>query len=107
MLPAALSILTTTFEEGPERHTALGVWAGGGRARFRRRRVSRWRAHRGPGWRWVLFVNPLACVLVLPAVYALIPGDRRRARFANFDVVGGVLGHLRDAAARLRPGRGA
>jgi MFS family permease len=27
MLPAALSILTTTFVDGPERHKALGVWA--------------------------------------------------------------------------------
>jgi MFS family permease len=26
MLPAALSILTTTFTEGPERHKALGAW---------------------------------------------------------------------------------
>src|SRR3954453_10730509 len=28
MLPAALSILTTTFKEGPERNAALGVWGG-------------------------------------------------------------------------------
>ena len=26
MLPAALSILTTTFTEGADRNTALGVW---------------------------------------------------------------------------------
>src|SRR6201997_4385291 len=26
MSPAALSILTTTFEEGPERNRALGIW---------------------------------------------------------------------------------
>ena len=30
MLPAALSILTTTFTEAPDRHTALGVWGGVG-----------------------------------------------------------------------------
>ena len=29
-LPAALSILTTTFKEGTDRHTALGVWGGVG-----------------------------------------------------------------------------
>ncbi|MGY2061346.1 MFS transporter, partial [Nocardia gipuzkoensis] len=28
MLPAALSILTTSFREGSDRSTALGVWAG-------------------------------------------------------------------------------
>jgi MFS family permease len=28
MVPAALSILTTTFTEGRDRHTALGAWGG-------------------------------------------------------------------------------
>src|SRR5437763_8219812 len=27
-LPAALSILTTSFKEGKDRHTALGIWGG-------------------------------------------------------------------------------
>ena len=47
MLPAALSILTTTFSEGTDRNTALGVWGGGGRARLRRRGVPGRRADRG------------------------------------------------------------
>ena len=42
--PAALSILTTTFAEGPERNTALGAW--GARRRVRRRRGRP--ARRGP-----------------------------------------------------------
>ena len=92
MLPAALSILTTTFEEGSERHTALGVWAGVGGLASAVGVFLGGVLTEGPGWRWVLFVNPVACVLVLPAVYALIPDDRRRARFADFDLVGGVLG---------------
>ena len=40
MLPAALSILTTMFTEGPDRHTALGVWGGVGRAGLGRRAFS-------------------------------------------------------------------
>ncbi|QSE94650.1 MFS transporter [Rhodococcus pseudokoreensis] len=92
MLPAALSILTTTFEEGSERHTALGVWAGVGGLASAVGVFLGGVLTEGPGWRWVLFVNPVACVLVLPAVYALIPDDRRRARLADFDLVGGVLG---------------
>ena len=28
MLPAALSLLTTSFKEGPDRYKALGVWGG-------------------------------------------------------------------------------
>src|SRR5262245_63831716 len=30
MIPSALSIITTTFEEGVERNKALGIWALGG-----------------------------------------------------------------------------
>jgi predicted MFS family arabinose efflux permease len=45
----------------------------------------------GPGWRWVMFVNPLAAVLVLGGIFLLIGDDRRRARLANFDIRGAIL----------------
>ncbi|WP_198287213.1 MFS transporter [Frankia sp. QA3] len=91
MLPAALSILTTTFREGSDRHRALGVWGGvGGLASAVGVFLGGVLAE-GPGWRWVFFVNPIAAALVIPAVIKLIPGDRRRARLADFDAVGGVL----------------
>ena len=45
----------------------------------------------GLGWRWVMFVNPIACVLVLIAVYRLIDGERRHASLANFDALGATL----------------
>ncbi len=91
MLPAALSILTTTFTEGADRHKALGVWGGVGGLASAVGVFLGGVLTEGPGWRWVFFVNPLAAALVLPAVFRLIPGDRRRARLANFDIVGGVL----------------
>ncbi|TQF74202.1 MFS transporter [Rhodococcus spelaei] len=91
MLPAALSILTTTFAEGPERRAALGVWGGVGGLASAVGVFLGGLLTEGPGWRWVLFVNPVACILVLPAVFALIPTDRRRGRLANFDAVGAVL----------------
>jgi hypothetical protein len=37
-----------------------------------------------------MFVNPIACALVLPAVYRLIGGERRRAQLQNFDFLGAV-----------------
>jgi MFS family permease len=40
-LPAALSILTTTFKEGSDRNTALGIWGGVGGLASRRRRPPR------------------------------------------------------------------
>src|SRR3954462_8300190 len=55
--PAALSIVTTTFEEGSERNRALGVWGAvagsGGAAGVLLGGV----LTDGLGWEWVLWVN--------------------------------------------------
>jgi EmrB/QacA subfamily drug resistance transporter len=92
MLPAALSILTTTFREGPERHRALGVWGGVGGLASAAGVLFGGLLTEGPGWRWVMFVNPLAAVFVLAGVLALLSGDRpRRTEAANFDLAGALL----------------
>ena len=91
MLPAALSILTTTFAEGTDRHKALGAWGGVGAFASAVGVFLGGVLTEGPGWRWVMLVNPVAVVLVLPAVFRLVPGDRRRATRADFDLVGAVL----------------
>jgi EmrB/QacA subfamily drug resistance transporter len=90
-LPAALSILTTTFREGKDRHTALGAWGGTGGLASAAGALIGGALVEGPGWRWVMFVNPIACALVLPAVFRLIPGERERRRLAGFDAVGAAL----------------
>ena len=91
MLPAALSILTTTFPEGRDRNTALGVWgATAGLASavgvFLGGVLSE-----GPGWRWVFFVNLPVCLLLLVAAFRLVSGERGDAPLANFDALGAVL----------------
>jgi EmrB/QacA subfamily drug resistance transporter len=90
-LPAALSILTTSFKEGKERNTALGVWGGLAGLASAFGVLLGGLLTEGPGWRWVMFVNPIAVVLVLGGIYKLIADDRRHARLANFDVLGAVL----------------
>jgi EmrB/QacA subfamily drug resistance transporter len=90
-LPSALSILTTTFKEGKDRHTALGVWGGVGGLASAAGVLFGGLLTEGPGWRWVMFVNPIACVLVLGGVFGLISGERRSARSRNFDLPGAVL----------------
>jgi EmrB/QacA subfamily drug resistance transporter len=90
-LPAALSILTTTFKEGKDRHTALGVWGGVGGLASAAGVLLGGLLTEGPGWRWVMFVNPLACVLVLGGIFRLISGERRRAQLARFDALGALL----------------
>src|SRR4051794_35425826 len=91
MLPAALSILTTTFKEGRERNTALGVWGGMGGLASAAGVLLGGLLTEGPGWRWVMFVNPLAALLVLGGIFWLISDDRRRARLQNFDLLGSAL----------------
>lgn len=91
MLPAALSILTTSFAEGKDRNTALGVWGGMGGLASAAGVLLGGLLTEGPGWRWVFFVNPIAAAVVLVAIYRLIPDDRRRASLANFDIFGTLL----------------
>ncbi len=91
MTPAALSILTTSFNEGTDRLKALGAWGAlaglsSGVGVFLGGVLSG-----GPGWRWVFFVNPPISVLVLLATFQLIGDDRRRAKLAHFDTGGAIL----------------
>ena len=90
-LPAALSILTTSFKEGSERNTALGVWGGVAGLASAVGVLLGGLLTEGPGWRWVMFVNPIACLLVLPPSFALITGRRGRGRLRDFDALGAVL----------------
>src|SRR5438034_5431911 len=85
MLPAALSILTTTFKEGSDRNKALGIWGGVGGLASAAGVLLGGVLTEGPGWRWVMFVNPVASVLVLGGIFWLISGERRRARLADLD----------------------
>jgi MFS family permease len=88
---SALSILTTTFTEGKERHAALGVWAGVGGLASAAGVLLGGVLTQGPGWRWVMFVNPVAAVLVLGGIFGLLSGERRRARLQSFDIRGAIL----------------
>jgi EmrB/QacA subfamily drug resistance transporter len=90
-LPAALSILTTTFKEGPDRNKALGIWGGVGGLASAAGVLLGGLLTEGPGWRWVMFVNPVAAVLVLGGIFWLISGERQRARLGDFDLRGAIL----------------
>src|SRR5437763_1756305 len=79
-LPSALSILTTRFKEGKDRNTALGVWGGVGGLASAVGVLLGGFLTEGLGWRWVMFVNPIACAFVLVGVFRLIGPDPRRSR---------------------------
>lgn len=91
MAPAALSELTTTFREGRDRNTALGVWGAVSGMAAAAGVLFGGLLSDGPGWRWVLFVNPPICLLVLAGVLGLLSGGARRGRPFDFDTQGAVL----------------
>ncbi len=90
-LPATLSILTTTFTDGPDRHKALGVWAGVGGLASAVGVLAGGALTEGPGWRWVMFINPVVCLVLLPAILRLIDNDEPAAERTSFDLPGAFL----------------
>jgi EmrB/QacA subfamily drug resistance transporter len=88
--PAALSIVTNTFADGPERNRALGIWGAvagaGGAAGVLLGGI----LTSGLNWRWVLFVN----VPIGLAAAALAPRTLRESRREeagdSFDIPGAV-----------------
>jgi EmrB/QacA subfamily drug resistance transporter len=88
--PAALSIITNTFEEGAERNRALGVWGAvagsGGAAGVLLGGV----LTEYLGWEWVLFVNvPIGVGAALLAP-RLLAESRDEVEHRSFDVVGAI-----------------
>jgi EmrB/QacA subfamily drug resistance transporter len=88
--PAALSIITTTFAEGPERNRALGIWGAvagaGGAAGVLLGGI----LTSGLSWRWVLFVNVpigIAAALLAPR---FLPESRVEGGARTFDLPGAV-----------------
>jgi EmrB/QacA subfamily drug resistance transporter len=88
--PAALSILTTTFAEGPERNTALGAWGA----------VGAFGAVAGVllggvltdllSWQWIFYVNApvgIGAFLLVPVLLA----ESRDAEARSFDLPGAGL----------------
>ena len=106
MAPAALSILTTTFREGADRNTALGVWGAISGLAAAAGVFLGGVLSEGPGWRWVFYVNIPVCVLALGASFRLLSGERRRARACRLRHARRAPGHGRHAAARLRADQG-
>ncbi|HEX2032999.1 MAG TPA: MFS transporter [Chloroflexota bacterium] len=90
--PAALSLITTTFQ-GADRHRALGVWAAIGGAGAAAGVLIGGALAGGPGWEWAFFVNVPVGVGVIAGVLAVVaPGPPLPAHrsSARPDVLGAV-----------------
>ncbi|MGK5534150.1 MFS transporter [Streptomyces sp. URMC 129] len=99
MTPAGLSIITTTFPEGPQRNRALLIYSGTGAGGFSLGLVLGGLLS-SVNWRWVFFAPVIVSLVILLAALALIPraaeerpgtgavGQRRRQ---PIDVAGALL----------------
>ena len=86
MTPAALSILTTSFNVGTDRVKALGAWGAMGGFSGVLGVFLGGVITAGPGWRWVLYINVPICAVVIIAAYLLVSGEApRRSGLASFD----------------------
>jgi EmrB/QacA subfamily drug resistance transporter len=88
--PAALSIISTTFEEGKERARALGVWAaiaiGGSAVGL----VLGGALTQSFSWRWIFFVNVPVGILTFLAAMRLVPESKDEHAHQGYDLAGAV-----------------
>jgi MFS family permease len=90
LAPAGLSIITTTFAEGPARNKAILVYAGTGAAGFSLGMVAGGLLT-AIDWRWVFFAPVLLSAVILVAAIRLIPESGRPERLAGaFDLPGAL-----------------
>jgi MFS family permease len=77
--PAALSLLTTVFREGPQRDRALGVWASVAAAGGAAGLLAGGALTATLGWRTVFLVNLPIVAAAVVAGLRVLPGDRPTA----------------------------
>ncbi|MER6943442.1 MFS transporter [Nonomuraea sp. NPDC000554] len=88
--PAALSIITTTFPEGPARNKALSIFTACGASGYSLGLVLSGLLTE-LGWRWTLLMPvPVAIIALLAALKVLPRGEEERAE-GGHDLVGAVL----------------
>ncbi|HEY7430376.1 MAG TPA: MFS transporter, partial [Streptosporangiaceae bacterium] len=94
--PTALALIVTTFQEGPPRNRAMGVYAAMSAAGGAVGLLAGGLLVTYASWRWVLFVNvPIGIAVALGALIVL-PGAARRS--GRLDLPGAITGTLGVAA---------
>jgi EmrB/QacA subfamily drug resistance transporter len=90
MAPTALSILMTTFEEGPERNKALGIWSAVGGVGATSALLIGGPLTDGPGWEWIFFINVPVALGLLALSPRLLRESRGQGAKRIYDVAGAV-----------------
>jgi EmrB/QacA subfamily drug resistance transporter len=88
--PAALSIITTLFQDGSERNKALGVWGAVAGSAGAAGVLLGGILTDGLGWEWVLWVNVPVAAIALGFTPGLIPESRSESETRHFDAAGAI-----------------
>jgi EmrB/QacA subfamily drug resistance transporter len=88
--PAALSIVTTTFEEGAERNKALGIWGALGGSGAAVGVLLGGILTKYLGWEWIFFVNVPVGAIVFALTRPIVPESRADLGHRRFDATGAV-----------------
>ena len=88
--PAALSIVSTTFEEGADRNKALGIWGELGGSGAAAGVLFGGLITKYLGWEWIFFVNVPVGALVFALTPVFVPESRADMPDRRFDAAGAV-----------------
>src|SRR5580698_945276 len=91
MSPSALSIVLTTFADGPDRNRALAYWTlvatGGAAVGLLLGGV----LTQYVGWRWDFFVNVPVGIAITLAIRRFVPTHSREGAYTGLDLPGAIL----------------
>ncbi|WP_219466829.1 MFS transporter [Nonomuraea rhizosphaerae] len=88
--PAALSIITTTFPEGPERNKALSIFTASGASGYSLGLVMSGLLTE-IGWRWTLLMPVPVAIIALVAALKVLPRGKEERAEGGHDLIGAVL----------------
>lgn len=88
--PAALSVIMTSFDEGPERSKALGVWsaiaAGGAALGLLLGGV----ITEAISWEWIFYINVPIGIAIIVAAFRWVPESHADLGHRRFDILGAL-----------------
>src|SRR5262249_47247600 len=90
MTPSALSIITTTFEEGGERNKALGIWGALGGIGATTAWLIGGPIVDGLGWEWIFFINIPVGLAALAISPVLLRESRAAVEKRSYDPAGAL-----------------
>src|SRR4051794_35813541 len=90
MTPTALSIITTTFDEGAERNKALGIWGAIGGVGATTAWLIGGPIVDGLGWQWIFFINIPVGLTALALSPVVLRESRAATTARSFDPFGAI-----------------